>query len=144
MSYKEGIVKAIESESPAPRNGTSMIAIKKTMQAKLPSDKKWLNATFLASLKTGVVAGDFVQLKGSYKLSPEFKKKRAAALKPKPKKKVAPKKKSSTKKAGEKKSSSKMASKKTVPKKKVVAKKAKKTVAKKKPTKKASKKVSKQ
>ena len=76
-----------------------MIAIKKHMQNALPSDKKWANAVFLTALKTGVSKGELVQIKGSYKLSPEFKKqlitakKKAAA----PKKKVAPKKKAAPK-----------------------------------------------
>merc|ERR1712160_187594 len=80
------------------RNGSSMIAIKKFMQSKMPADKKWLNATFLTALKNGVTAGDLIQVKNSYKLSPEFKKKRAAALKPKKPKKVVPKKKAAPKK----------------------------------------------
>jgi hypothetical protein len=71
-----------------------MISIKKLMQSKLPAEKKWLNATFLLSLKNGVAAGDFIQNKNSYKLSAEFKKKATAAAKPKKVvKKAAPKKK---------------------------------------------------
>ena len=55
-----------------------------------PTDKTWLNATFLKALKDGVKVGDFTQVKNSYKLSAEYKKKVATALKPKkaPKKKV--------------------------------------------------------
>eukprot|EP00957_Ditylum_brightwellii_P000086 5887-Ditylum_brightwellii.AAC.1 len=78
-----------------------MAAIKKHMQANMPSDKKWLNATFLTALKSGAAAGDFIKVKNSYKLPPEFKKKRIEAAKPKkaaPKKKVAPKKKAAPKK----------------------------------------------
>ena len=84
MSYKEGIVSAITSLKD--RNGSSMIAIKKYMQDNLPKGKKWLNATFLSALKSGVAAGDFVKIKNSYKLSAEFKKKLTAPKK----KKVAP------------------------------------------------------
>eukprot|EP00586_Coscinodiscus_wailesii_P019191 CAMPEP_0172494560 /NCGR_PEP_ID=MMETSP1066-20121228/51212_1 /TAXON_ID=671091 /ORGANISM="Coscinodiscus wailesii, Strain CCMP2513" /LENGTH=156 /DNA_ID=CAMNT_0013265631 /DNA_START=114 /DNA_END=584 /DNA_ORIENTATION=+ len=152
MSYKEGIIKAIEEHND--RTGTSMVAIKKHMQANLASDKKWLNATFLAALKSGVASGDFVQVKGSYKLSADFKKKRAGALKPKTKpKKAAPKKKTAPKKTAPKKktavkkktSTKKTASKKkTSTKKKTTAKKAvkktsaKKTSAKKKAVKKST------
>ena len=99
MSYKAGIIKSIDELKD--RTGSSMIAIKKFMQADLPKDKKWLNATFLSGLKAGVASGDFIQIKNSYKLSPEFKKsriasdKKAAAHKKKalPNKKAVPKKK---------------------------------------------------
>ena len=84
MSYKAGIVKAISELKD--RTGSSSIAIKKHMQANLPADKKWMNATFLKALKDGVEAGDFVKVKASYKLSAAFKDKS------KPKKKAAPKK----------------------------------------------------
>eukprot|EP00957_Ditylum_brightwellii_P057935 4392480-Ditylum_brightwellii.AAC.1 len=90
MSYKAGIIKAIDELKD--RSGSSLISIKKHMQAGMPSDKKWLNATFLSALKSGVTAGDFIKVKNSYKFSPEFKKKRADDLKPKKPKKVAPKK----------------------------------------------------
>ena len=125
MSYKEGIVKTIEGLKD--RTGSSMIAIKKIMQSELTSDKKWMNTTFLSALKSLVAAGDLIQVKNSYKLSPDFKKKRAASLKPKPKtkkatstvskKKAAPKKKKS---APKKKTAPK---KKSAPKKKVTSKK---------------------
>jgi len=146
MSYKAGIIKAIDELKD--RTGSSMIAIKKHMQANLPKDKKWMNATFLSALKSGVAAGDLVQIKNSYKLSPEFKQKRiaaekAAAKKAKaaakkaekkataPKKKAAPKKKKTAAKktAPKKKTATK---KKTAPKKKIVTK--KKTAPKKKTT----------
>mmetsp|Transcript_46544 Transcript_46544/g.54390 ORF Transcript_46544/g.54390 Transcript_46544/m.54390 type:complete len:94 (+) Transcript_46544:368-649(+) len=69
------------------------------MQASLSSAKKWMNTTFLTALKTMKAAGDLIQVKSSYKLSPEYKKKAADALKPKkPKKKTAPKKKSAPRK----------------------------------------------
>ena len=88
MSYKAGTIKAIEELKDW--SGSSLIAIKKHMQANMPTDKKWLNATFLKALKDGVKAGDFTQVKNSYKLSAEYKKKAAVALKHKkvPKKKV--------------------------------------------------------
>jgi histone H1/5 len=145
MSYKAGIVEIISELKD--RTGSSMIAIKKAMQAKLPKDKKWQNATFLQALKNGVASGDFVQLKSSYKLSPEFKKKAtkvastAAADKPKsvPKKKVTAKKATATKAPTKPK---KKAATTTAPKKKVTAKKAtapkKTTVAKKSAPKKAA------
>ena len=72
MSYKAGIVEAITELKD--RNGSSSIAIKKHMQEKLPKDKKWMNATYLASLKKAVADGDLVQVKNSYKLSADFKK----------------------------------------------------------------------
>jgi len=122
QTYKEGIINAIEVLKD--RTGSSMVAIKKYMQANFPTDKKWLNTLFLQTLKSGVASGDFVQNKGSYKLSAEFKKKRADASKPKnpkkatekkdaekkvttkktpPKKSLAPKKRSTTKKTTTKK-----------------------------------------
>ena len=95
VSYKEGIIKALDELKD--RTGSSLPAVKKYMQANMPKDKKWANGMFLNILKSMVTSGDLVQIKGSYKLSPDFKKKRADALKPKkPKKKVsaaAPKKK---------------------------------------------------
>ena len=92
MSYKAGIVEAISELKD--RTGSSMIAIKKVMQEKLPKDKKWMNATFLSSLKKAVADGDLVQVKNSYKLSADFKKSLAKKSKPAPKKKAAaPKKK---------------------------------------------------
>ena len=107
MSYKAGIFAAVAELKD--RTGSSSIAIKKHMQANLPKDKKWLNGMFLNALKKAVADGDLVQVKGSYKLSPEYKKKAAAAAKPKkPKKKAAPKKKATKKK-------------KTAPKKKAVS-----------------------
>lgn len=99
MSYKEGIVLAITELKD--RNGSSMISVKKHMQGNLPKDKKWMNATFLKVLKSGVASGDFVQIKNSYKLSPEFKKKstkKTVIKTPAPKKKTtAPKKKTTAK-----------------------------------------------
>merc|ERR1712194_687597 len=135
MSYKAGIIAAITELKD--RTGSSSIAIKKRMQANLPKDKKWLNGMFLNALKKAVADGDLTQTKASYKLSPDYKKKAAAALKPKkpkaPKKKAAPKKKKATKKktAPKKKAAPK---KKTSTKKKVATK--KKTSTKKKATKK--------
>ena len=142
MSYKEGIVKTIEGLKD--RTGSSMIAIKKIMQSELTSDKKWMNTTFLSALKSLVAAGDLIQVKNSYKLSPDFKKKRAASLKAKPKakpkakkatttiskKKTAPKKKSAPKKKTAPK-------KKSAPKKKVISKKKTTTKSKAKPKAKA-------
>lgn len=60
MSYKQGIIDAIKELKD--RSGSSMIAIKKVMQEKL-KDKKWHNATFLSSIKAGVAAGEFIQVK---------------------------------------------------------------------------------
>ena len=143
MSYKEGILSAISALKE--RTGSSSIAIKKHMQASLPAGKKWMNTTFLTALKSLTTAGDLIQIKSSYKLSPEYKKKVADALKPKkPKKKAVPKKKTVPKKkktAPKKKSASKKkaaSKKKSAPKKKSSSK--KKNVAKKSAGKKVSKK----
>lgn len=106
MSYKEGIILAITELKD--RNGSSMIAIKKHLQSNLPKDKKWINGTFLKVLKAGVANGEFVQVKNSYKLSPEFKKKttkkpaattakKATTKKPAAKKATATKKKATAK-----------------------------------------------
>ena len=98
MLYKAGIIKAINELKD--RKGLSMIAIKNFMQANLPKDKKWLNATFLSGLKAGVASGNFIQINNLYKLSPEFKKIHIASEKmaATPKKKAVPKKKDVPKK----------------------------------------------
>eukprot|EP01082_Thalassiosira_pseudonana_P000274 g390.t1 g390 contig1:944977-946168(-) len=125
MSYKAGIAKAITELKD--RTGSSSIAIKKHMQANLPADKKWMNATFLKALKDMVASGELVKTKASYKLSAVAKQKASSAGKPKkaPKKKVAPKKTAPKKKSAPKK--------KAAPKKAATAKKpaAKKTAIKK-------------
>ena len=118
MSYKQGIIDAILELKD--RTGSSSISIKKLMQSKLPADKKWMNATYLAALKHGVASGDFVQVKNSYKLSAPFK---AKLNKPPKKAKVVKKKAPAKKKAAGTK-------KKTAPKKKAPVKKT--TAAKKK------------
>ena len=140
MSYKAGIVDAITELKD--RSGSSMQAIKKVMQEKLPKDKKWQNAIFLKALKSMVAAGDLNQTKNSYKLSPEYKAKmkssakKPAAKKPAAKKATAAKKKAPAKKTTAKKAPAKKA---TATKKKAPAKKA--TATKKKaPAKKAAKK----
>merc|ERR1711935_1074219 len=97
MSYKEGIILAITELKD--RTGSSMGAIKKHMQGNLPSEKKWINGTFLKVLKAGVANGDFVQIKNSYKLSPEFKKKLSKKAPAAPAKKTAAKKKAPAKKS---------------------------------------------
>ena len=106
MSYAAGIITAITGLKD--RTGSSSIAIKKTMQASMPKDKKWMNAAFLAALKKMVADGVLVQNKSSYKLGAKAKqapKKKAAAPKKKsaPKEKSAPKKKAAPKKAAQKK-----------------------------------------
>lgn len=63
MSYKEGIIKAIDELKD--RTGSSMIAIKKKMQEELPKDKKWANAIFLKALKSGVEKGELIKNKNS-------------------------------------------------------------------------------
>ncbi len=50
------------------------------MQAILPPNKKWLNAMFLGALKKMVADGILVNVKDSYKISADYKKK---ASKPK-------------------------------------------------------------
>jgi hypothetical protein len=76
VTYKSLIIESINELND--RKGSSMIAIKKLVQEKLSKDKKWQNATFLAALRRGVANGDLVQVKNSYKLSAEFKKKASA------------------------------------------------------------------
>ena len=139
MSYRAGIIAAIQSL--ADRTGSSSIAIKKHMEANLPKDKKWQNATFLSSLKTGVEKGEFLKNKNSYKLSADLKKKlkgSSAAPKPATKSKAATKKKTVKKAAPSKKKTAKKAVKKTAAK-KTVKKKPAATKSKKKTTKKAKK-----
>lgn len=63
MSYKQGIFEAIAELKD--RTGSSMIAIKKHMQAKLPKDKAWQNNVFLSSLKASVASGALIQNKVS-------------------------------------------------------------------------------
>jgi histone H1/5 len=96
MSYKAGIITAITGLKD--RTGSSSIAIKKSMQASLPTDKKWLNAMFLGALKKMVADGILVKVKDSYKISADYKKKASKPKKAAPKKKTAPKKKAAPKK----------------------------------------------
>jgi RNA-binding protein YhbY len=70
MSYKAGIAAAIADMKE--RNGSSLISIKKWMQAKLPADKKWLNAQFLQALKTAVTAGELVKVKVQYYYNTQY------------------------------------------------------------------------
>ena len=115
MSYKAGIITAITGLKD--RTGSSSIAIKKTMQASMPTDKKWMNAMFLTTLKKMVADGILTKVKDSYKLTAKAKeapKKKAPKKKTAPKKKAAPKKKSVPKKKAAPK-------KKSAPKKKAVS-----------------------
>ena len=61
MSYKQGIIDAIAELKD--RTGSSAVAIKKVMQAKIGDDKKWKNTTFLQALKAIVGSGELVQVK---------------------------------------------------------------------------------
>lgn len=79
MTYKEGIIEAIAELKD--RTGSSMMAIKKVMMTKIPKDKKWQNTLFLQTLKKCVADGTLVQVKNSYKLSADYKKKAAAPAK---------------------------------------------------------------
>ena len=117
MSYKAGIITAITGLKD--RTGSSSISIKKSMQATLPADKKWLNAMYLGALKKMVADGILVKTKDSYKISADYKKK---ASKPKkaPKKKTAPKKKAAPKKKSAPKKTA-APKKKSAPKKKAVS-----------------------
>merc|ERR1712238_56994 len=66
--YK-GIVEAIlDLKDPT---GSSLSAIEKNIQASLPSTKKFYTI-FLNVLKSMVTDGDLLEVKGSYKLSPDF------------------------------------------------------------------------
>jgi histone H1/5 len=78
VSCKAGIVTTITGLKD--HTGSSFIAIKKLMQAILPPNKKWLNAMFLGALKKMVADGILVNVKDSYKISADYKKK---ASKPK-------------------------------------------------------------
>ena len=51
--------------------GSSDNDIKAHMQAHFPSDKKWLNATYLSILKRMVIVGNLVKTKKAYQLSPQ-------------------------------------------------------------------------
>jgi histone H1/5 len=115
MSYKQGIVDAIQELGD--RMGSSSIAIKKHMQARHPKDKKWQNATFLSSLKSGVDKGQLVKNKNSYRLHPDFKMKLKGASTTKKKKTTVVKK--AEKKVAAKTKAKKPTAKKTAIKKKV-------------------------
>ena len=73
--YKAGIIAAITDLKD--RTGSSRQAIKKHIE-EANKGKAFANGMFLKVLKDMVAAGDLVQVKGSFKLSPEFKK--AAAV----------------------------------------------------------------
>ena len=66
-SYKAGIIAAIYALKDS--KGSSSIAIKKHMQARLPKDKKWMNGMYLKALNKAVADGVLVKSKGSFKLS---------------------------------------------------------------------------
>ncbi|GMG15567.1 unnamed protein product [Phytophthora fragariaefolia] len=154
-SYFELIVDAIKELKE--RNGSSRQAIAKVVEAKKAN---YASHHLNKALRTAVDAGKFVQVKGSYKLSPELRKpaaskkkslkvseksaktvkKVAKVAKKTAAKKVAATKKVAAKKAPAKKTAAKKASAKKVAAKKAPAKKvaAKKTAAKKAPAKKAA------
>jgi histone H1/5 len=146
MTYKAGIITAIQELGD--RNGSSSISIKKHMQANLPKEKTWQNATFLAALKNGVEKGEFLKNKNSFKLSADLKKKvkgssatpqvatkaNTVAKETTVKRTISPKKKAFKKKATKqtpvkKKADKETAVKKTTTKKKPAATKEKKTTA---------------
>ena len=66
-SYKAGIIAAIYTLKD--RDGSSSIAIKKHMQARLPKDKKWMNAMYLKALNKAVADGVLSKNKGCFKLT---------------------------------------------------------------------------
>ena len=69
--YKAGIIAAITELKD--RTGSSRPAIKAHIEA-ANAGKSWANGTFLKVLRDMVASGDLIQVKQSYKLSPEFKK----------------------------------------------------------------------
>ena len=74
--YKEGIVEAIAELKDS--SGSSVIAIQKFMQDKLPKDEEWENILFLKALKAGVEKGDFIKNNNCYALSADFLKQKTA------------------------------------------------------------------
>ena len=70
--YKELVVKCITEMKD--RTGSSLPAIKKYVEANMPKGKNYVNGTLLKVLRNMVASGELVQVKQSYKLSPEFKK----------------------------------------------------------------------
>ena len=69
--YKAGIIAAIGELKD--RTGSSRPAIRAHIEAN-NKGKSWANGTFLKVLRDMVASGEIVQVKQSYKLSPEFKK----------------------------------------------------------------------
>lgn len=96
MTYKKEILKTVTELKD--RNGSSMVAIRKVMKSTLPAEKKWLNATFLAALKSMVASGELQKVKNSFKLPTTLKTNKKAAVPSKLKKKVPLKKKPAPKK----------------------------------------------
>ena len=78
LSYKESIVKTIENLNDP--KCSSLISIKNKMKSELNANSKWKNTIFLSSLKSLVESGAFIQIKRSYKLSPNFKKEKVRDL----------------------------------------------------------------
>jgi hypothetical protein len=72
MSYQADIITAITMLKE--RNGSCIIAIKKTVQASWNSESKWINAMFLATLKKMVTNGILIKNKSRYKLGSNTKK----------------------------------------------------------------------
>jgi hypothetical protein len=72
MSYQAEIIAAITMLKE--RNGSCIIAIKKTVQASRNNESKCMNAMFLATLKKMVTNGILIKNKSRYKLGSNTKK----------------------------------------------------------------------
>ena len=71
--YKELVVKCITEMKD--RTGSSLPAIKKYVEANMPKGKKYVNGTLLKVLRDMSAAGELTKVKGSFKVSADYKKK---------------------------------------------------------------------
>ena len=76
MSYRKDIITAITALKNGSHSGPTSIAIKKQVQANLPTDKKWNIKAFIIDFNKLTQHGHLVRSKGGYiKFSADFEEK---------------------------------------------------------------------
>lgn len=78
MTYRDEITDTILKLHD--RKGSSLTAIRNVMKENRPTGKKWANYAFISALKAGVLDGDLIQTKSSYRLAPELRRAMTKAL----------------------------------------------------------------
>ena len=76
MSYRKDIITAITALKDCSRSDPTSVAIKKQVQANLPTDNKWNKIAFINDFKKMTKSGHLVRFKGGYyKFSADFENK---------------------------------------------------------------------